>query len=313
MVSRLAALCLGGIAMAMSVQDGHAQIVGGTEADIAGWPGMVSLQAHQGRNVYHECGATMIAPQWALTAAHCVETVKIEDGARAVQYIPDETGRSLVRFGPLLPAIGLGDLSDMLVNPLRIEEVVVHPDYREGVPEAGHDLALLKLSGRWDGPLMPVDGLTAAVQDEAGMGFVAAGYGRLGEIAEDKTGMTRTGRHVTAPSLSLMEGRVPPVPAEVCTTQIRERIAEWQIEDMDPQLTIDDDTQLCAGEGGIDACQGDSGGPLAARTPDGPVQVGIVSWGLGCARARSPGVYVRTAPYAGWIAGVTGVEPLGGQ
>lgn len=56
---------------------------------------------------------------------------------------------------------------------------------------------------------------------------------------------------------------------------------------------------LCAGfpEGGRDACQGDSGGPLSA---DGYL-MGIVSWGMGCARPGSPGVYADVAFYRDWI------------
>jgi secreted trypsin-like serine protease len=57
---------------------------------------------------------------------------------------------------------------------------------------------------------------------------------------------------------------------------------------------------LCAGDtarGGKDSCQGDSGGPLLRRDGKRWVQVGIVSWGVGCGRAKYPGVYTQVSRF----------------
>jgi trypsin len=62
---------------------------------------------------------------------------------------------------------------------------------------------------------------------------------------------------------------------------------------------------LCAREegGGEDSCQGDSGGPLVIKGADSSedVQVGVVSWGIGCATADYPGVYARISSQYDWI------------
>lgn len=68
------------------------------------------------------------------------------------------------------------------------------------------------------------------------------------------------------------------------------------------------DAELCAGDledGGIDACQGDSGGPIFREDDGGElVQVGIVSWGEGCAQAGYPGIYTQLSTFTDSIAAV---------
>ncbi|MFI6439637.1 S1 family peptidase [Streptomyces sp. NPDC050759] len=63
--------------------------------------------------------------------------------------------------------------------------------------------------------------------------------------------------------------------------------------------------EICAGyaSGGVDTCQGDSGGPMFRRdSANAWIQVGIVSWGIGCARANAPGVYTEVSTFASAIA-----------
>jgi trypsin len=85
------------------------------------------------------------------------------------------------------------------------------------------------------------------------------------------TGATSEGGSTSA---QLKEVDVPVVPHNTCNNNYGGGIVE--------------SVMFCAGvpEGGVDSCQGDSGGPIVTQ---GGVQVGVVSWGSGCARPNLPG------------------------
>lgn len=67
------------------------------------------------------------------------------------------------------------------------------------------------------------------------------------------------------------------------------------------------DGVICTGfwEGGADSCQGDSGGPIMLpmhQNGSFPFhQIGIVSWGMGCAIPNIPSVNTNIQHYAKWI------------
>ncbi|UTT84924.1 serine protease [Vibrio pelagius] len=67
------------------------------------------------------------------------------------------------------------------------------------------------------------------------------------------------------------------------------------------------DDAFCAGfpAGGKDSCQGDSGGPIILETNGSYEQLGIVSWGDGCAQANAYGVYTNISHFESWIADKT--------
>ena len=64
------------------------------------------------------------------------------------------------------------------------------------------------------------------------------------------------------------------------------------------------DDMICAGypNGGQDSCKGDSGGPMFFEDSNNNfIQVGIVSWGTGCALPGKPGVYASVGYHYDWI------------
>nr|CAD7447418.1 unnamed protein product [Timema bartmani] len=69
----LLASCLGSESTVEKSLDG--KIVGGHSTTIQEWPFMLSLQVSYlgGLFIFHQCGASIIGSNWAITAAHCTE------------------------------------------------------------------------------------------------------------------------------------------------------------------------------------------------------------------------------------------------
>lgn len=71
--------------------------------------------------------------------------------------------------------------------------------------------------------------------------------------------------------------------------------------DTTKNLALEARSHICAGSAGKDACGGDSGGPALMRVGNEDVQVGIISFGIGCGLERFPGIYTRVSKYAAWL------------
>lgn len=160
---------------------------------------------------------------------------------------------------------------------IKADKVLIHPGWDLiHTKQHDNDIALVKLATPVRiSTALPITLPSPTLNISKGSPIVVSGWGSTKE----------NGSYV----LSLREVTVPYVPLEQC---------QKLYSDSESHIS---QNMLCAGLvgiGGKDACQGDSGGPAVYHKE---VLVGIVSWGLGCAQARHPGVYVRITEYLNWI------------
>lgn len=70
-------------------------------------------------------------------------------------------------------------------------------------------------------------------------------------------------------------------------------VKDWDCKQRGYGRRLHTTSMMCAGRPGKDSCQGDSGGPLIFQKGGEYKQVGVVSWGIGCAYRRYPGIYFK--------------------
>ena len=269
----------------------YTRIVGGVEAEARAWPWQVALIYPQGSGFKQICGGSVIASRWVLTAAHCV------DGA-----YPDD----------IQVLVGTHDL-DEGGRRIDVEAIRMHGNYRGDTLE--NDIALLELAG--PAGVNEAVALPDAEVAEPGVTATVIGWGLLRPI-RCKPG-SKTGAHRCRPRgggdghfVDDLTGR-PVDPSDVFTSRLMQvelpLVGEQTCQDAYPREAIDDRT-LCAGlkPGGKDSCQGDSGGPLVVKDGDEWVQIGVVSWGAGCAKPGKYGVYTNVGAFAEWVNETTGRE-----
>ncbi|MEV0704646.1 serine protease [Saccharopolyspora sp. NPDC050389] len=149
-----------------------------------------------------------------------------------------------------------------------VEEIWVHPGFRDYT--SGDDVAVLTL--RTPMPQRPLEMVREGETAPYRPGTMARVYG-WGRTSESGP-----------PSDTLRSMEVPVTTDETCRTAYP---------------NYDGRSMFCAGfpEGGTDACGGDSGGPIVADNR----LIGVVSYGTGCGRPNTPGVYTRLSSYSGGL------------
>ncbi|HQZ37123.1 MAG TPA: trypsin-like serine protease [Ilumatobacteraceae bacterium] len=253
--------------------DGTSEIVWGNNVEPGEYPFFVRIESTQ-----NSCGATLIDPQYILTAAHCVDG-GLSPSEVTARYGEFSTSRAYLRSTPVL-------------------QIQIHPGWT-GNGTDGDDMALLRIAPGVI-PYVPlaIGGPNESGLWDAGSPATIIGYGRtdVNNNQSFPTILQEADTHIQSDStMSAHYG-------------ILWGWLNWW----------DDGGMIGAGDGGGLACYGDSGGPLLVRRGNGWMQVGIASFtdetfGNAC---RIPGGYteIGDGSQLAWIgANVPSVKATWGQ
>ncbi|OQR71509.1 plasma kallikrein-like [Tropilaelaps mercedesae] len=233
------------------------------------FPWQISLQKYRwspnrGIFFYHVCGGSVIAPNWVLSAAHCVSTPENKPDPNDWFILPGLT--NITNQNPWLRYV--------------VESIIVQPSYTL----MKNDVALLRTYAKFHhGVAVPL--CIRSFTDSELFSSVVSNCITTGWGINEPLTLTLN------PILRLARLRI-----------INKRACISRYDDQRIKYLVTDST-VCA-EGEAKLCSGDSGGPLACLYHGRYFLIGVASWGSNCFYQRDrniPQIFMRVSAYLGWI------------
>jgi hypothetical protein len=259
---------------------------GGRPADPAWTPWQAQLYAslYKSRTgeptwrAQHQCGGALIAPDWVVTAAHCLDEVaeKKQLGWRV--------------------RVGSTDLSKEDGVTYVVDRWVRHSGYvNQSVPKPppnmyANDIALVHIKAdaqtklpAGGKPIMPIVLYTGTVAMNAEVTAIGWGMTQLAAKSFSSTPMMV--------DLQVMDN-------DLCRSR-----PGYGPERINASV-------MCAAREKLKTCKGDSGGPVILTNRPAPELVGLVSWGKDqCTGDGEPSVFTRIQSHLAWIRKAMSLDP----
>ncbi len=208
------------------------------------------------------CGGSYLGNNFVLTAAHCMDE-------ELVSHITVKMGNIRI--------------NDSSVNVYKATRIVIHNNFNRDT--LNNDIAIIHLNKKPSN-----DGFTAirlvtkslrSLLESKGRSVTVIGFGATQNGGEGSSRLREA-------NIKLMDKNDP-------------NQSIYNPNEITSRMLLAADFGGGGNADNKDSCQGDSGGPLVTLHNNVYYQLGIVSWGEGCALTKYPGVYTRLSQFVDWV------------